>query len=94
MNIRVVGVAPGIVKTPIWTADKVPYVDEKVDKWVSPRDVAVVMLKMVQDKEMVGGTIMEVGFNQTRKVEELVSCFVESVEHHSPSSTAIELQTF
>ena len=34
-NIRVVAVAPGVVKTPIWTADKLSWVNEEVDAWVS-----------------------------------------------------------
>ena len=70
-NIRIVGVAPGIVKTPIWTDDKLLMVDEMVDKWVTTREVAEAMLKMIQDKEMVGGTIVEIGVGKTRKVEEL-----------------------
>jgi 3-hydroxybutyrate dehydrogenase len=51
LNIRVVGVAPGITKTPIWTEsedDKTALLDETVDEWVSPDDVATVMLALVE----------------------------------------------
>lgn len=51
LNIRVVGVAPGITATPIWFEsedNKTALVDEKVDEWVSPDDVAIVMLALVE----------------------------------------------
>ncbi|RAL06664.1 uncharacterized protein BO97DRAFT_447404 [Aspergillus homomorphus CBS 101889] len=34
-GIRVTAVAPGIVKTPIWSQDKLALVDESVDEWVT-----------------------------------------------------------
>jgi NAD(P)-dependent dehydrogenase (short-subunit alcohol dehydrogenase family) len=71
IGIRIVGVAPGIVKTPIWTAEKLDWVDEKVDKWVTTKEVAETMAKMIEDPEMVGGTILEIAVGSTRKVEEL-----------------------
>lgn len=69
LNIRVVGVAPGITATPIWFEsedNKTALVDENVDEWVLPDDVATVMLALVErdyisenleDVNQDGGTI-------------------------------------
>ena len=70
-GIRVCGVAPGVIKTPLWfgeNKEKLKFVDERKDKWIMPEDVGQVMLDMVQkDKisvEMGGsdtaGDIVEV----------------------------------
>jgi 3-hydroxybutyrate dehydrogenase len=40
LNIRVNAVAPGCVKTPFWTADKLTWVNEDVDSWVTAGQVA------------------------------------------------------
>ncbi|OWP01217.1 hypothetical protein B2J93_5497 [Marssonina coronariae] len=69
LNIRVCAVAPAIVETPIWTEERRGWVDESVDCWIAPRTVAGVMLDMVQGVEYVGGTVLEVGFETTRRVE-------------------------
>lgn len=71
INVRVVAVAPGIVKTPIWDDYKRGWVDEGLDKWVTTTQVAQVMLDLVQKKEYVGGTIVEVGWDHNRLVERL-----------------------
>ena len=70
LGIRVNGVAPGIIKTPLWTdhPEKLKFVDEKQDVWVSPAEVAVAMLKLLEDQTMVGGIILEVGHNHNRIV--------------------------
>ena len=65
------GVAPGIVKTPIWTEDKLLWVDEGVDKWVTTDQVASTILNLITNKEHVGGTILEVGVDSVRPVTEL-----------------------
>lgn len=70
MNIRINAVAPGIVKTPIWTEDRAKWLNEN-DHWVTPEQIAKVMLDLVQEKENVGGTILEVGVESVRKTEEL-----------------------
>lgn len=72
-GIRVVCVAPGLVKTPLWTdnPDKLEYVDENVNEWAMAEEVADVMLDCLQSAEKVGGTIWEVGKNQLRRVEAL-----------------------
>ena len=72
LNIRVNAVAPGIVKTPLWTEEKLVWVDEKVDKWVTTTEVANTLLKLVTDEDLVGGTVLEVAAGgKTRQVTEL-----------------------
>ncbi|KAL2013623.1 hypothetical protein VTN00DRAFT_1148 [Thermoascus crustaceus] len=53
-GIRVTAVAPGVIKTPLWTdhPEKLRMVDEKVDEWVTPEEVAQVMLALVQQNEV------------------------------------------
>ncbi|KAH2597773.1 hypothetical protein KXV63_004967, partial [Aspergillus fumigatus] len=77
-GIRVTAVAPGVIKTPLWTdhPEKLKMVDDKADEWVTPEEVAEVMLALIQqdsvseiigDKSgqgtqfpVQGGTILEV----------------------------------
>ncbi|KAL6711585.1 hypothetical protein ACN47E_004519 [Coniothyrium glycines] len=73
-GIRVNGVAPGVVKTPLWTEhpEKLKFVDAGVggrDEWASSDEVAEAMLRCVEEDDLVGGTILEVGKGQTRRVE-------------------------
>lgn len=67
-NIRVVAVAPGCVKTPIWTSDKLPWLDEAVDTWVSTESVVETMIDLITNPKHVGGTILEVGVDVVRPV--------------------------
>ncbi|TAQ86321.1 hypothetical protein B7494_g5358 [Chlorociboria aeruginascens] len=68
-KIRVVAVAPALIKTPLWTdhpekmqfIDEEKAVDEDRDGWVTADDVAKVMLDLVQKEENIGGTILEIG---------------------------------
>jgi 3-hydroxybutyrate dehydrogenase len=55
LGIRVAAVAPGVVKTPLWTehAEKMKAVGSK-DAWVTPEEVAEVMVALV-DKDEIGG---------------------------------------
>ena len=55
-GIRVTAVDPGIVKTPIWTEDpgKNKVLSED-DGWVTPEEVAEVMLACVRDEEVGSG---------------------------------------
>ncbi|KAJ5191623.1 uncharacterized protein N7498_010608 [Penicillium cinerascens] len=78
LDIRVTAVAPGVIKTPLWTdhPEKLKMVDDSVDVWVTPEEVATVMLALVQQQQVSetigdrsgrgpqfpvsGGTILEV----------------------------------
>jgi NAD(P)-dependent dehydrogenase (short-subunit alcohol dehydrogenase family) len=70
LGIRVNAVAPGIVKTPLWTEhpEKLKIFNEDVDTWISPEEVAEQMVRLMEDVEMVGGTILEVVSKSTRIV--------------------------
>ncbi|KAK5954833.1 hypothetical protein OHC33_004559 [Knufia fluminis] len=72
-SIRVTAVAPGVVKTPLWldNPDKLKWVDESKDEWVTPEEVAERMLDLITREDYVGGTVLEVGKNQARTVEVL-----------------------
>lgn len=78
LGIRVTAVAPGVIKTPLWTdhPEKLKMVDDSADEWVTPEEVAEVMLALVQQDQVSetigdrsgrgpqfavnGGTILEV----------------------------------
>jgi len=70
-KIRVNGVAPGVIKTPLWTEhpEKLKMINPEFDDWATPEEVAEAMLDLVQKPEYVGGTILEVGKDQRRRVE-------------------------
>jgi NAD(P)-dependent dehydrogenase (short-subunit alcohol dehydrogenase family) len=72
-GIRVNGVAPGVVWTPLWSdplhKDKLKMIDESKDQWVMPEEVAAAMIKLLEDEDMTGGVILEVGLGSMRKVE-------------------------
>lgn len=70
LNIRVNGVAPGLIKTPLWTEhpEKMQFV-AGADEWASPEEVAEAMLRCLVDEELIGGSILEVGKEQTRLVQ-------------------------
>jgi len=71
LNIRVNAVAPGRVKTPLWTKDKLTWVNQSFDRWVTPKQVAEVMLDLITNEKNVGGTILEVGGGPVRVVQRL-----------------------
>lgn len=54
LGIRVTAVAPGVIKTPLWTdhPDKLKLIDDSTDVWVTPEEVAEVMLALVQQDEV------------------------------------------
>ena len=73
MGIRVNGVAPGVIKTPLWTEhpEKMTFLDESRDAWATPEEVAEGMVRCLEDEGLGGGKILEIGAGQTRLVEAL-----------------------
>jgi hypothetical protein len=71
LGIRVNGVAPGIIKTPLWTdhPEKLVMIDEDADAWVTPEEVAEQMLRCCEDDEIDGGYMLEVLKGRYRKVD-------------------------
>ncbi|WKT41340.1 Short-chain dehydrogenase/reductase SDR [Fusarium oxysporum f. sp. vasinfectum] len=71
IGVRVNAVAPGLVRTPLWTEhpEKLKYVNEGQDEWVTPQEVAEAMLLCVESDKYPGGTVLEVGKNNTRCVQ-------------------------
>jgi NAD(P)-dependent dehydrogenase (short-subunit alcohol dehydrogenase family) len=70
-GIKVTGVAPGVVKTPLFQAnpDRLKSVDQEQDIWVALEEVAEGMLRCMESEGPTGGTILEIGAGATRKVE-------------------------
>ncbi|KAF1840166.1 putative short chain dehydrogenase/ reductase [Cucurbitaria berberidis CBS 394.84] len=73
IGVRVNGVAPGVIKTPLWTEhpEKMTFLDEGRDQWATAEEVADAMLRCLEEPGLGGGTILEVGARQTRLVEAL-----------------------
>lgn len=69
LGIRVNGVQPGIVRTPLWL-DHPEKLGMRTDAdiWTEPGEVAQAMLRCLEDPELVGGTMLEVGHEVTRVV--------------------------
>ena len=61
-KIRVTAVAPARILTPLWTdnPDKMKMVGDQPG-WVTPEDVAQVMIDLVEGEKNIGGTILEGG---------------------------------
>ncbi|KAL0942001.1 nad-dependent 15-hydroxyprostaglandin dehydrogenase [Colletotrichum truncatum] len=70
-GVRINAVAPGVVRTPLWTdhPEKLINLDESQDGWVTPREVAEAMLRCAEDDAVPGGSILEVGKENTRLVQ-------------------------
>ncbi|KHO01504.1 NAD(P)-binding domain protein [Metarhizium album ARSEF 1941] len=71
LGVRVTAVAPGVVKTPLWTdhPEKLFLLDRDKDEWVTPEQVARVMLDSMESEKVGGGTVLEVGAQRTRPVQ-------------------------
>lgn len=54
LGIRVTAVAPGVIKTPLWTdhPEKLKMVLDTSDEWVTPEEVGEVMLALVQQDQI------------------------------------------
>ncbi|OCK88091.1 uncharacterized protein K441DRAFT_430089, partial [Cenococcum geophilum 1.58] len=68
-NIRVVAVAPGMIRTPLWfreNPDKLKSVGEG-DIWIEPSEITEVLLKLCEDQAYKDGTVLEAsGQGRTR----------------------------
>lgn len=71
LGIVVNGVAPGVIKTPLWTdhPEKLKMIDETVDEWVTPEEVAEQMLRCAEDEEIGAGVVWEVLKGRYRVVD-------------------------
>jgi NAD(P)-dependent dehydrogenase (short-subunit alcohol dehydrogenase family) len=56
LGIRVNGVAPGLIKTPLWTdhPEKLSFFDETKDEWATPEEVAEAMVRCLEEAELGG----------------------------------------
>ncbi|PGH19668.1 hypothetical protein AJ80_03823 [Polytolypa hystricis UAMH7299] len=61
IGIRVTAVAPGFIKTPLWTEnpDKMRVIVENKDVWVTPEEVAEVMLALVEQDAVNGAMLSD-----------------------------------
>ena len=84
LGIRVAAVAPGNVKTPLWTSEQLAMLKAE-DEWILPEEVAEVMVALVERTEINnrfgeepeqgetikvgGGSIIEIGKGRLRDVQ-------------------------
>ncbi|KAF7592328.1 hypothetical protein BBP40_000384 [Aspergillus hancockii] len=69
-GIWVTAVAFGVIKTPLWTEhlEKLKMVDDNEDEWMTPDEVAKVILALIQQDERVGTVASDEGERQVRVV--------------------------
>lgn len=72
-GIRVVAVAPAVVKTPLWTHDPVnaAAVVEGVDQWVTPQEVADVMFQLATQDSLKAKDIADTSSENKNEVAKI-----------------------
>ncbi|KAJ9612283.1 hypothetical protein H2200_003880 [Cladophialophora chaetospira] len=73
-GIRVTGLMPGVVRTPLWTdhPEKMKMVKEEADTWVTPEEVAQIMLSCIKDNEIsniIEGSVGAKGLVETERIK-------------------------
>jgi len=71
LGVRVNGVAPGLIKTPLWTdhPEKLQYIGAG-DVWITAEETAERVLECVVSDEVGPGVVWEVLKGRARKVQE------------------------
>lgn len=61
-GIRVLAVAPGVVRSPLWSEhpDKLAWVDPARATWIEPADAARAMLRCAEDPDLPAGSVLEI----------------------------------
>lgn len=67
-------------------------IDQNVDEWVTPEEVAQVMVDLIEKEENVGGTILEVGKGKVRRVEALNDPGPEGSGHTVSNAESEEME--
>ncbi|KAF1990506.1 NAD(P)-binding protein [Aulographum hederae CBS 113979] len=92
-NIRVLAVAPGMVRTPLWfeqNPEKLKSVTE-ADHWIEPREIAEALLECFETREFPGGSIVEAsGQGRRRGVEVFNDAGPPGIGGTEGSNTALE----
>ncbi|KAG8625350.1 hypothetical protein KVT40_007101 [Elsinoe batatas] len=71
IGIRVNGVGPGLIMTPLWHdhQDKMQFVKEGHETWVHPKEVAEAMVACLVDDQYGAGAMVEITKDKRRLVE-------------------------
>ncbi|EON66894.1 hypothetical protein W97_06297 [Coniosporium apollinis CBS 100218] len=92
-GIRVVAVAPGLVRSPLWfkeNPEKLKSVGEN-DLWIEPSEIAEVLLAVTQDPAYKGGTVIEAsGQGRTRRVEVFNDAGPPGIGHAAGANMSLE----